>query len=290
VRRSLFFIIILIFSVGTILSNSVLADEIETLDDVEEITDAWYLNPNQFPIIDRGVNVLSGKSLRPGTILMIFDHRVRESLSKDPFHDFLGFDAGGLKVGIGFRYGLIENLDLGLYRLNGTVENYDTYEFDARFQFLQQPIHHFDISTRFGFTWFSQKEKEDASGVFIQLLANKTLAHRFNVGTGLLYHSESSNSNKADNDQAHTFAIPFAFELRLSPTFSWAFESVTTVDGYNETYPAISTAIKIITHRHIFSILFTNTQNISSDGIITGSQSDFGDAAIGFTITKELGS
>jgi hypothetical protein len=260
------------------------------LDDIEDVTDAWYMRPLQYPINDRAVNVFTAEALRPGTIFMVFDHRVREALKDDTFHDFLGFDGGGLKIGLGFRYGLMEYLDLGVYRLNGTVEAFDTYEFDARYQFLQERVHGLDLAVRGGGTWFPVKDGEDASGALFQLLGNKTIHHRFRFGTGLLFHSQSSNADKTDADDDHSLAIPASLEVRLSSSMSWVAEAVTTIDGYHSDHPAISSGIKIITHRHTFNVLVTNSQYITADGIVTGSNVNGNDIAIGFTITKELGS
>lgn len=264
------------------------ADDIETLDVVEDISDAWYLNPQQFPVLDRFTSVYSADGLRRGAMLLIFDHRVREKLSEAPFHDLLGFDAGGLKVGFGYRYGLMNNLDIGMYRLNGTVEIFDTYEFDARYQLLRQRKHGLSLAARAGVSWFVQRYFEDASGGFAQLLANKTFAHTLKLGTGLLYHSESSNVDKASSDPAHSLAIPVMYELRWSPSLAIVGEIVSGVDGYYEAHPVVATGLKMITHRHSFCILVSNSQYPAADGIVTGSSRSFSDAAIGFTITREL--
>jgi len=280
--------VILALAVTASRAGDVAADEIETLDDVADITDAWYSHPTQYPILDRSINVHTGATLRPGTILWVFDHRVREALSEDPFNDFLGFDAGGVKVGIGLRFGLLENTDVGVYRLNGTVEVFDTYEFDLRHRFLQQRLDGLDLATRVGVTWFSQKNMGDASGGFLQILAGKTWVHRVRIGTGLLYHSESSNAGKSDTDPAHSLAVPGTIEIRLKPSLSWIVEVVSAVGGYRSRYPVISSAFKIITYRHTFSLIVTNSQYITADGIVTNTGRDFSDASFGFTITKEL--
>jgi len=292
VRIQLVIVSYLFFLAVTVLGFSEIAkgDDFETLDEVIDVSDVWYLNPMQFPVLDRGINVFSGEALRPKTLLMVFDHRVRGSLKDEPFHDFLGFDAGGLKVGIGLRYGLLENVDVGLYRLNGTYESFDTYELDGRWQLRGSRTDGYDLAVRFGFTWFPHKDKDDASGIFGQLLANKTLAHRIRVGCGLLYHSESSGAVKADVDDSHSLAIPALTEFRVSKSLSWVGEVVIPINGYQAQHPLISTSLKIITHRHTFSVLVTNSQYPTADGIVTGSENDFSEAAIGFTITKELGS
>lgn len=269
-------------------SGQVRADEIETLDEIVDVSEAWYLNPHQFPVLDRFTSVFSGEALRRGSRLFVFDHRVRQRLSEEPFHDFLGFDAGGLKIGIGFRYGIFDNIDVGWYRLNGTVELFDTYEFDVRYQLLSERARGISLAVRAGLSWFANRDADDASGGFLQLLANRTFAHRIKFGTGLLYHSESSNADKSDIDPAHSVAIPGLFELRLSPSLSLVVETVSGIDGYRSAHPVISSALKIITHRHTFSILVSNSQYTSADGIVTNSNTDFGEAAIGFTITREL--
>jgi hypothetical protein len=281
----------LLFLSGLVLfgwSGLTWAEEIETLDDIEDVSDAWYLNPQQFPVLDRFTSVFSATALRRGSVLLDFDHRVRQPLSDEPLHDFLGFDAGGLKIGIGFRYGIIANADIGLYRLNGTVEIFDTYEFDARYQLLHERTHGLSLALRGGVSWFVQPDIEDASGGFFQLLVDKTFAHRVRFGTGLLYHSESSGPDKATGDEAHSLAIPGMLALRLFPSLALVVETVSAVDGYYAAHPMVSIALKKITHGHTFSLLVSNSQYTSADGIITNSDTDFGDAAIGFTITREL--
>ena len=58
--------------------------------------------------------------------------------------------------------------------------------------------------------------------------------------------------------------------------------------GYGEKYPAFSASLKFTTHRHTFSIILSNTQYISADGIVANSRWGLGDAIVGFMITREI--
>src|SRR5688572_22819147 len=105
-------------------------DDIEEIEEVAVVTDedAWY--GNAYPEMDRHFGLLNAHTARPGTILFVVTHRTRRGVLRDPFYDYLGFDGGGLKVGINLRMGLAKGLDFGFARLNGTAEPFDTYEFD----------------------------------------------------------------------------------------------------------------------------------------------------------------
>ncbi len=262
----------------------------ETLEMVEisDVTSKWWENERDYPVLDRAINVMTARTMRMNSIMIIIDHRFRQPVSEEPFHDLLGFDAGGLKVGIGFRYGIYYNLDAGMYRLNGSGEAFDVYEFDAKYQPLRQKTHPLDLAVRAGITWFSQQDLEDASGFFGQLLMNRLFFHRLNVGSGLLYHSESSNEVKSTADDEYSLAIPAYVEFRISGRFLVNVEAVHSIAGYGSSRPVFSTGIKILTNRHTFAIMVTNTRYISADGVVANSPNGFDDLALGFFITREL--
>ncbi len=263
-------------------------EEIETIGKIQDITDAWYMNPEQYPLIDRSINILTPKALRTNSLLIIVDHRTRKELDDEPFHDLLGFDAGGLKIGLGLRYGIMDKTDIGMYRVNGVFEPFDTYEFDARYQFLLQRLHHLDLGARAGFSWFVEQDADDELNGFFQILAGRTFANKYTINTGLLYHSHSWNRNKTEADENHSMAVPLNIEIRPWGGISWLFEVVTAIDGYSSPHSLISTAVKIITNRHTFIIMVTNSQYISASGVVTNAPNEFSDPIVGFTITREL--
>ena len=58
----------------------------------------------------------------------IVSHRPYQPLKERTGRDFAGMDAALVKIGFGARYGLIRGLDAGLFRLNGTIEEFDSYD------------------------------------------------------------------------------------------------------------------------------------------------------------------
>jgi Membrane bound beta barrel domain (DUF5777) len=263
-------------------------EEIEELDEIEDITSERLWNPKAFPILDRSVNVMTAHTVRKNAFLIVIDHRLREAFDESPFHDLLGFDAGGLKIGLGLRFGIFDNLDLGVYRLNGSVEVFDVYEFDTRYRILSQNTFPFDLAVRGGVTLFSQASSDDASGGFAQFLLTRQIQQRFTVGSGLLYHSNSSNDQKSLIDREHSVAIPLFVGIRITPRMMWEIETVANVSGYGSERPVFSSSVKFITHRHSFALLVTNTQYITADGIVSNTPYGFKDLTIGFFITREI--
>jgi hypothetical protein len=128
----------------------------------------------------------------------------------------------------------------------------------------------------------------DRSAFFTQLLVNRELYKRVRVGSGLLYHSDSYNDTKTSADAKHSLAVPATLEIRVLPWLALNGEFAAAVDGYGSDFPAVSTSAKILTHRHTFSLVFSNTQYIGPSGIVTGSARGAGGLIFGFTIAREL--
>ncbi len=246
-----------------------------------------YRNGN-FDMPDRAISLLAGNTIPEKNFLFIVEHRNREPVDEEPFHDLLGFDGGGLKIGLGMRYGFLDNLDAGVYRSNGTNESFDTYEFDVRWRLLVQNQHGIDLAIRPGFSIFTQKEEDDGSGVFAQLLASRTWGRRCFAGTGILYHSESSGAVKKNTDDEHSVAVSAFMDFFLFSWLTWNVESACSVNGYGADHPIISSSFKIFTYGHTFSIVFSNSQYTTADGIVSNSERGFGDTVIGFAITRTI--
>ncbi|MBI9092101.1 MAG: hypothetical protein JEZ12_23055 [Desulfobacterium sp.] len=60
------------------------------------------------------------------------------------------------------------------------------------------------------------------------------------------------------------------------------------VSGYGSDNPQVRAGLKLFTHRHTFAIVLSNTQYMSAGGVVSNTEHDFGDAVLGFTITREL--
>jgi len=273
-----------------LLSHAAWADEpVEAVTDVQIVpVDSIHYGVDTAQA-ERIGNILIARGARKGSVIFFLSHRAYESFTKDPFYDGLGFDGGSLKIGLGLRYGILDSLDVGILRLNGTVEVFDTYEFDARFQVLRQERHGIDVAVRAGVSWFAQKGHEDASGYLAQLLADRIFADRCLVGAGLLFHSSSSNDRKTIRDDKPSLAGTAFAEYRFLRALAVDLEGAMAIAGYHSKYPTVSAGFKAYTNRHTFSLLVTNTQYTGADGVVSNTwRSRPSEWILGFNLTREF--
>jgi len=264
--------------------------EVVDLQETQDPAAGWY--GKAFPEPVRILALYTARAVRKGGFEFVIDHRSAAAIynkdSKQPFTDmwnnFLGFD-NSLQVGLGLRYGVIDNLDVGMYRA-GSYST-DTYEFDARYQVLHQDDMGVDLAARAGVTWFSQPKVEDAHGFFGQLLATRLIANRFLVSAGWLYHSNSTNDTKYNQDKKWSTAGALGVEARLTPAVAIDAEVVSCVAGYCSKNPAFSAGVKYITSRHAFALVCGNTQYVTADGYLTNTDRQWSKLVIGFNITRE---
>jgi hypothetical protein len=260
--------------------------------DTPEVFTLW-LNPENYPRIERAVNVMNARTTRPRTLNFIVDHRTFEPFQRNSFHDLVGFDAGALKIGLALRYGILDRLEAGARRLSNGPDGFDTYEFDVKYWALRAEQHYVDLAARVGGTWYSQVNGRDSGGALAQLLASRSFRERVWVATGLMYHSNASNEGRIGADGLRlpargALAISLAVEWRLTTFLSWDAEAVFAVAGYHSKYPVAATAIKFISHRHTFALLFSNSQYVTADGIVANTSRGIHDLIVGFTITREF--
>jgi hypothetical protein len=163
----------------------------------------------------------------------------------------------------------------------------DTYEFDARYQVLHQEDMGIDLAARAGVTWFSQPNAEDAHGFYGQLLATRLIVNRILISAGWLYHSNSTNDTKYNQDKKWSTAGALGVEARLAAPVAIDAELVSCVAGYCSKNPAFSAGVKYFTNRHTFALVCGNTQYITADGYLTNTDRQWNKLVIGFNITRE---
>jgi hypothetical protein len=265
-------------------------EKVEKVEKIEEVGKELRWDDPDLPRIDRAINIQTANTTRRHAFLLTVDHRAWKTFTEHPLGDLLGFDAGAMKIGLGLRFGVFDRLDVGLLRLNGTLAdfNVDTYEFDGKYHLLRQASHHIDLAVRGGVTWYNVAGGPDRSAFFSHILVNRELNGRVRIGSGLLYHSNSYNDTKTFSDSKHSTAVPVTVEVRVARRLLLNGEVAATVNGYHSDFPAFSTSVKILTHRHTFSLIFSNTQYFGSSGIVTGSARGAGGLIFGFTIAREL--
>ena len=221
--------------------------------------------------------VIDHRSTRP-----IYDNSSSQSAA-DMWNSFGGLDSP-LRVGLGFRYGVIDRLDLGLYRAGSATT--DTYEIDARYQVLEQASMAVDLAIRAGVTWFSQPNTADAHGFYGQLLATRLLVNRVLLSGGAFYHSSTTNDTKYNQDKAWSLAFGAGAEVRVAAPLALDAEVVSCTAGYCSKNPAFSAGLKYITTRHTFAVVCGNTTYLTADGYIANTDTRWSRLRIGFQITR----
>jgi hypothetical protein len=250
----------------------------------------WY--GKGFPEPIRILALPTARTVRVGGFDFVLDHRAAAPIynraSDHPWSDMgnnlLGLD-GGIQVGLGLRYGIIERLDAGFYRAGGSIV--DTYELDVHYQVLRQEDMGVDLAARVGGTWFAQKDTKDSSGLYGQLLATRLIANRLLLSAGGLYHSNSTNATKYNEDQKYSIAVAGGAEVRLAAPVAVDAELIACVAGYCSKNPAFSAGLKYFTSRHTFALVCGNTRYLTADGYLTNTDTKWKDLAIGFNITRE---
>lgn len=285
------------------------AEETEEIEDIEEleIEDVEVVDPAgpatwwgpAWPTLERVISVPTALTLRSRTFEIIIDHRTWQSFTQhgfftaehweENFFDLVGFDAGALKIGLGLRYGILDDLEVGAYRLNGAVLAFDTWEFDLKYQALKQARHWVNLAVRGGGTWFAQRDHADAGGGFAQVIVDHLFFDRLRIGTGVMFHSDSTGELKTREDTDWSLAIPAYLDIRILGWLAWNLEVTTNVAGYGEDWPNFASSLKFITNRHTFALVLSNYQYMAADGLVANSFRGFEELIVGFTITRELG-
>ena len=250
---------------------------------------AWYGSTYPTPV--RILALPTARTHRAGGWELVIDHRsttaIYDSSREHPWRDLWGSFAGldsPVRVGLGFRYGVIDDLDVGIYRAG--TSGTDTYELDARFQAMHQADLAVDLAVRAGVTWFSQPNVEDASGFFGQLLASRLFANRVLLSAGAFYHSSSTNDTKYNQDKAWSVAAGGGIEVRVAAPLALDAEMVACTAGYCSKNPTFSAGLKYLTARHTFAVVCGNTTYLTADGYIANTDRQWGKLTIGFNITR----
>lgn len=264
-----------------------LAEEPEEIESIEPVSVSRW-DADNFPRDERGINLLTARTPRQGAWLFFVTHRAWKSVDDEPAENLLGMDSGGLKIGIGVRYAVLDRLDFGVQRFNGSSETFDTYEFDGRYRIFDQPDHGIDLAVRGGVSWFIQPDADDASGFFGQLLVNRSVGNRFLFGACLLYHSDSTSDRKGTDDEDMSWGAGALVEINLFPSLTWNIEGVWNAGGFGLDNPVTATSLKLKTFRHTFCLVLSNSQYTGADGLVAGAWREPDDLVIGFNITREL--
>ena len=231
------------------------------------------------------------------------------------FNDLLGLESG-VKVGILFGYGIMENWDVTIQRVNGrdytsdpnTFEtgSFDLWDVMTKYKFLDENKHWIDASVSLGGTYFWQDEGVGEFAGNFALMAEKSI-WRFRVGSGLLYTSLSTyeatrsqqNGNEPTknypneyfgagdpNDPDYTVAVPLSLSFALTKNHQLFTESAFPISGYHTGGgPSITSGWSYNTPTHVYRIYLSNTANGSFNSTFTGGYKDERLDIFGFDIS-----
>ena len=259
---------------------------IEQIDN-PQVFNLW-LDPENYPRIERAVNIMNARTTRARGLNFLVDHRAYEAFQSNAFRDGLGFDFGSLKIGLTLRYGILDNLEVGVQRLSNGADLFDVYQFDAKYWALRAEQCLVDVAVRVGGTWYAMYQGPDSGGGFAQLIVSRSLRERLWLSSGLLYHSNASNDVRTTRSQDYALAVPVALEVRLQTFLAWDAEASFNVAGHHAKYPVLSSALKIVSYRHTFALIFSNSQYITADGLVDNTSRGIHKLIVGFTITREF--
>lgn len=266
--------------------------EVPDLQETEDPSAAWY--GKGFPEAVRILALPTARVTRKGGFDFIIDHRSSTAIYDtsrgqpwaDMGHSLAGLD-GPMRIGLGLRYGVLDGLDVGVYRAAAPLAKVDTWELDVRYQALRQEQAGIDLAARAGGTWFEQSQAKDASGGFAQLLATRLIANRVLLSAAGMYHSNSTNATKYNQDTKYSVGVGGGAEVRLAAPIAIDAETVACVAGYCSKNPTFSGGVKYFTNRHTFALVCSNTQYITDDGYLANTSTPWKKLVIGFNITRE---
>ncbi len=237
----------------------------------------------------RGLTLPIPRMGRGNSLRLMIDHRAWQKLWKDSFDDYLGLDAGALKIGIGIQYAILDWLDVQFQRQNGTMEVYDTYELRVRGRVLDEASQFLSLVLGAGGSWFHHPNQDDSGAFNAQLLLGRRLPWGIELNAAVLGTSHSSGMEKGSADEDWSLAA--GGELAWNPDFfrplRVSVEASFPVAGYDSGNPSVAAGVTMMTHRHGFSLLVTNNQLLSMDALPAGSNRALDDLSIGFSILRQ---
>jgi hypothetical protein len=249
--------------------------------------------PQPVALLTRGLALPNANLAPAGTLQFSIDHRTRVPVNsrdywyQDLGEDFLGLDRGGFKIGLSLRYSLTDWVDISAMRVNGTLEEFDTYEFMSRVRLLSKENAGFNLVAGVGLDWFQQPIVKDAVAGLAMLALDSKEFYGAEIGEVMMLSFDSSGPNKTNRDQAMSLAIGGHLRYSFTPAISAQVEGAFTAAGYAEAHPYLAAGLSFRTVGHIFSVLLANTQYLTVDALAAGGYLPADEPLLGFTIVRD---
>jgi len=183
--------------------------------------------------------------------------------------NFFGTDSGA-NIGIGLRYGLLENTEIYFNHLSQNGENQwgTGYSFDL-----------FTLDTQLAVHWFSFKNPINRENNYLTQL---------NMQTKPLFDRLSFTVNFAHDGFLLSPGWGVGFNFKLSPEANLLYEYFPASDPKNlNLKPSFAAGFKWVTYGHHFIFIFTNNNNVGIRQLIQGTSTP-NELFFGFNILRLL--
>ena len=243
--------------------------------------------------LERALATPLPRTVLPQYLLLTIDHRNRQPMDSRYFYDFLGFDAGGTKIGVGLRYGLTSRWDAGLQRINGTNPSADAFNLDTKYRVAVEAGWRPDVAILAGLTGYSDPDRRDSWGGYGALILGESFLSRLYLSAGAMGHTNSDAPDRRLENPKGASAVFGSAHLRLIHELALTGEFNAPVSGSpgpGRRSRSIGWALgfKVITPRHSLALLASNTQFYGMDGLASGARHNPNRAVFGFSITREF--
>jgi len=234
-----------------------------------------------------------------GTWELKFTHRFNQSLDQgslsDRVHSLFGLDSNA-DVAIGASWTVRPDFQLSLLRSNAM----DDIELAAKYVVVQQaPAFPLGIAIRGGGDWRTERDLNDRSSLFAQLILSRQLGRRAELFVIPTYATNAGRAVAGNQSQAlfkHATNVPIGIAVLIRPALSVVAELIPK----NRDLPsgldadmAWALGLKRAIGGHYFEILLTNSNATHVDQYVSstyqGSPLNKSDLHLGFNIERRFG-
>lgn len=259
------------------------------------------------------INLKTTETIRRKEMDFRVDHRFGDIAgSAGGTKNFFGLD-NSTDIRIGFDYGLLDNLNIGIARAKGATEVRQLYEGNIKYRFIEQRVDNsmpvsmalFASTTVSGMEAIEDKHSAASFERFndrLSYVAQLIIARKFSSGLSMMVVPSYLHRNyTAYGDQNDIFAVGIGGRAKLSnrlavvADYTLPFrksankkyrEEVTGQRYYN----ALGVGLEMDTGGHIFHLNFTNATAVQESQFISETTSSWGKGQFrwGFSIARRF--
>ena len=258
-----------------------------------------YTPTSPIPLGDNLLSLPTSHIPSTGTWEIKFTHRFNQSVDQgngsDRIHSLFGLDSNA-DVGLGLSYAPRRDLQFSLVRSNAL----DDIELATKYVVVQQaPAIPFGAAIRVGGDWRTEKNLEDRTSAFGQVVLSHQFGHKAEIFVMPTYVTNAGRVVTGTTSGAlfkHVFNVPIGAAIMIKPALSIVGEVIPKNHDLPNTIHADfgwALGLKRAIGGHYFEILLTNNNATHVDQYTTstyqGAGLNRGDIHLGFNIERRFG-